>query len=59
TQRGLETLSGELGALGEAAKAERHMTRSEVLGVRRDAAHAHDATTARLAGVGRQVHGVK
>ncbi|CAM9218603.1 unnamed protein product, partial [Ectocarpus sp. 12 AP-2014] len=59
TRRGLETLSGELGALGEAAKAERHVTYSEVLGARRDAANAHEATTAQLAGVGRQVHGVR
>ncbi|CAB1108795.1 unnamed protein product [Ectocarpus sp. CCAP 1310/34] len=59
TRRGLETLSGELGALGEAAKAERHATHSEVLGARRDAAIAHDATSAQLAGVGRQVHGVR
>ncbi|CBN75537.1 conserved unknown protein [Ectocarpus siliculosus] len=59
TRRGLETLSGELGALGEAAKAERHVAHSEVLGARRDAANAHEATTAQLAGVGRQVHGVR
>ncbi|CAM9515693.1 unnamed protein product, partial [Ectocarpus sp. 13 AM-2016] len=59
TRRGIETLSGELGALGEAAKAERYVTHSEVLGARRDTANAHDATTAQLAGVAREVHSVR